>query len=330
MLFMHNRYSFGSFRRTAGSCFSYVLGGIFMTIENLHCFVALAKELNFTKAAQRSHITQAAMSRKISSIEDELGIRLLDRNRHTVSLTLAGQSLFEQIQPILEDYENTISRVQNIAHGVYDTVQVGIGIYEHQLLAPVMELFLKENPIAQINFVQYKYRELVEQFNRGNLDLIISSDQYFDLITVDNTEKFLIHNNPWVLALNKNNPLSQHDSVNLSDLSTQNIITMYRNSVSALTTTFRGRFQPTSADYVNSHETKLLLVNANRGVGFIPEFVDVHAYPDIVTRNLTPYYRPRCFYAVIKKDSPNMCAHRLAEMLYEYYRPSLWMRNLSE
>lgn len=58
----------------------HLYGGIFMTIENLHCFVALAKELNFTKAAQRSHITQAAMSRKISSIEDELGIRLLDRN----------------------------------------------------------------------------------------------------------------------------------------------------------------------------------------------------------------------------------------------------------
>ena len=95
-----------------------------MTIENLHCFVALAKELNFTKAAQRSHITQAAMSRKISSIEDELGIRLLDRNHHTVSLTLAGQSLFEQIQPLLEDYENTISSVQNIARGVYDSVQV--------------------------------------------------------------------------------------------------------------------------------------------------------------------------------------------------------------
>ena len=306
------------------------IGGIFMTIENLHCFVALAKELNFTKAAQRSHITQAAMSRKISSIEDELGIRLLDRNRHTVSLTLAGQSLFEQIQPILEDYENTISRVQNIAHGVYDTVQVGIGIYEHQLLAPVMELFLKENPIAQINFVQYKYRELVEQFNRGNLDLIISSDQFFDLITVDNTEKFLIHNHPWDLALNKNNPLSQQNPISLSDLNTQNIITMYKNSVNTLTTMFRGRLQPTSADYVNSHETKLLLINANRGVGFIPEFVDVHAYPDIVTRHLTPYYRPRCFYAVIKKDSPNMCAHRLAEMLCEYYRPSLWMRNLTE
>ena len=76
MLFMHNRYNFGSFHQTAGGCSSCVLGGIFMTIENLHCFVALAKELNFTKAAQRSHITQAAMRRKISSIEDELGIRL--------------------------------------------------------------------------------------------------------------------------------------------------------------------------------------------------------------------------------------------------------------
>ena len=71
------------------------IGGIFMTIENLHCFVALSKELNVTKAAQRSHITQAAMSRKISSIEDELGIRLLDRNRKMLAKIneLVGVSL---------------------------------------------------------------------------------------------------------------------------------------------------------------------------------------------------------------------------------------------
>jgi len=300
-----------------------------MTIENLHCFLIISEELSFTKAAKKAHMSQAAMSRKISSIEAELGVPLLNRNRHTVNLTPTGREFYELIRPILEDYDNAVSRVQNISKGVFDVVQIGIGIYEHQLLFPVMEKFLKQNPISQLHFVQFKYMELVEEFNRGHLDMIISSDQYFDMITVDNVEKLLVHNRPWVLALNQNNPLAASDSVTFSELSRQNIITMNRRSLSTLGDLFKGRFLPASMDYVNSHETKLLLINANRGVGFIPEFVDISTYPEIVTRNLIPYYRPRCFYVVIKKDNPNMYAHHLAEMIYKYYRPTLWMQELS-
>lgn len=298
-----------------------------MTIENLHCFLILAEALSFTKAAKKAHITQAAMSRKITSIEAELDVQLFNRNRHTVSLTPIGQELYDLVHPILEDYDHAVSRVQNLSKGIFDVVQVGIGIYEHQLLFPVMQHFLKKNPISQIHFLQFKYRELVEEFNRGHIDLIISSDQYFDMLTGDNLEKHLIHNRPWVLAVNKNNPLAKQSPIPLSSLDSQNIITMNRNSLSVLDSVYKGRFHPSSADYVNSHETKLLLINANRGVGFIPEFVDVSTYPEVVTCELVPYYRPRRFYAVLKKDNPNLCAHHLAQMLSSHYLPTLWLED---
>ncbi len=294
-----------------------------MTIENLRCFLLLADELSFTKAARKAHITQATMSRKINTIESELGIQLLNRSRHSVSLTPIGRELSELIHPILIDYDRAIARVQNLSKGVSDFVRVGIGLYEHQLFFPVMQKFLRKEAISEINFVQYKYRELVEEFNRGHLDMIVSSDQFFDLITVDDAEKILLHNRPWVLALNRNNPLAQNEIIDLSSLQTQNIITMNPNSLLTLTNCFKGHFRPSSADYVNSHETKLLLINADRGVGFLPAFVDVSTYPDIVTRPLTPVYRPRLFYAVYSKSNPNQYAHRLANVLHDYYLPML-------
>lgn len=299
-----------------------------MNIENLRCFLILAQELNFTRAARKAHITQAAMSRRISGIESELNVRLLDRDRHTVALTPTGRELFELLLPILEDYENAVSRIQNVSHGVFDLLRVGIGLYEHQLLFPVMQVFLKQSPIPQIHFVQLKYKELIEEFNHDHLDLVVSSDQYFDLLTVNKLDKFLIHNQPWDLAINRDNPLAQNNSVSLSSLNTQNIITMNKSSLGVLKDLYRGRFLPLSADYVNSHETKLLLINANRGVGFIPKFVDTSSYPQIVTRIITPYYRPRCFYVVIRKDHPSQYAHKLAHMLRDYYSPLLWMKEL--
>lgn len=294
-----------------------------MTIENLRCFLILADELSFTKAAKKAHVTQATMSRKINTIESELGIQLLSRDHHSVALTPIGRELSSLIRPILENYDSAISRVQNLSKGVSDVIRVGIGIYEHQLLFPVMQKFLKQNPISQIDFVQFKYRELLEEFNRDHTDMIISSDQFFDLLTVDDAEKILIHNHPWVLALNKNNPLAKNDPIDLVNLQDQNIITMNVNSLITLVNCFKGHFRPSSADYVNSHETKLLLINAARGVGFIPEFVDVSIYPDVVTRNLVPFYRPRQFYVVYRKSNPNQYVHRLAEMLHDYYLPTL-------
>ena len=61
-----------------------------MTIFQLECYYALAQSLNFTQTASQQYITQPALSRSISSLEKELGIKLVNRTTHTVSLTPAG------------------------------------------------------------------------------------------------------------------------------------------------------------------------------------------------------------------------------------------------
>ena len=55
-----------------------------MNLENMKCFISLAECLNFTKAADKEHITQTSMSRKISSLEEELNVRLFYRDNHSV------------------------------------------------------------------------------------------------------------------------------------------------------------------------------------------------------------------------------------------------------
>ena len=71
-----------------------------------------------------------------------------------------------------------------------------------------------------------------------------------------------------------------------------------------------------------------MLINAGRGVGFIPDFVDVSLYRDVVTRSLDPLYRPRKYYAICKKTNSNPYAHRLTQLLGDYYRASLWLQEL--
>ena len=299
-----------------------------MDIRGLKYFIAAAECLNFTKAARECYITQTAMSRKITSIENELSAQLFTRNHHQVGLTSAGQEFYNQVLPILEDYDMAVIRAQNMDRGLRDSIQIGVGVYEHALLVPVMEQFTGRYPVQKINCVQYKYRELLEEFERDRLDVIVTSDQFLHTVSKKDLEMVLLHDHAWLVAIHRDNPLAASDPVEMDLLYDQNIITMNEGSINVVRSAFHQWFPLSSLDYVNTHETKLMLVNANRGVGFIPSFVSVASYPNIVTRPLDPPYRPRKYYAIIKKYNSNPYAHQLVDMLEEYYAPKLWIREL--
>ena len=69
-----------------------------MNLDNVKCFLSLAECLNFTKAAEKEHMTQTSMSRKISGLEEELGVRLFYRGNHQVIVTEAGREGYGQAQ----------------------------------------------------------------------------------------------------------------------------------------------------------------------------------------------------------------------------------------
>ncbi len=299
-----------------------------MTIDNLKCFLILAKELNYTRAAKSASISQTAMSRKISAIENELSVRLFQRDHHRVELTAVGQEFYAQILPLIEAYDNAVTQVQNISRDLQQCIQIGVGVYEHALLLPVIQDFVDRYPVSRLNCVQYKYRELLDRFVADKLDLILTSDQFLSTVPQDGMTKIPIHNHPWMLALSQYNPLSQHETIDISLLGSQNLITMHEGSVDAVRGFYQEYFPLSSIDYVNSNETKLMLVNSNRGICFIPSFVDVSAYPNLVKRSISPMYRPRKYYAIYHSSTGNPYTLHLAKLLNQYYHPRLWVQEI--
>src|SRR3984957_21253647 len=96
-----------------------------MKFRHLECFVAAAEELNFSRAADRLHVSQPPFSKQIHDLEGELGIDLFERQRKGVRLTLAGKSFLIDRRRILEDCETSIKKAQRISRGEIGELTIG-------------------------------------------------------------------------------------------------------------------------------------------------------------------------------------------------------------
>lgn len=83
-----------------------------MELRHLRYFIAVAEELNFSRAAERLHVSQPPLSRQIRDLEDELKIKLLDRDRQGVRLTRAGQAVLVRSRKLVHDAESLLAEAR--------------------------------------------------------------------------------------------------------------------------------------------------------------------------------------------------------------------------
>ncbi len=95
-------------------------------LRQLRAFVAVAEELNFTRAAERLFLGQQAVSKSIRQLERELGVVLLERTTHEVRLTAAGAELLRDGREALKTAEEAFERARLVGHGMAGTIQIGV------------------------------------------------------------------------------------------------------------------------------------------------------------------------------------------------------------
>ena len=150
-----------------------------MNIENIQCFISLAECLNFTRAADREHITQTTMSHKISVLEKELGVKLLYRDTKQVFLTNAGTRFYSQAKEIIKMYHQTVEEIQNVQKDSQSELKIGIGIYEHALLSKFMNSFMEKNKgKVKITCMEEHTLTLIQDFQDGLFDVILCNDSF--------------------------------------------------------------------------------------------------------------------------------------------------------
>lgn len=131
-----------------------------MELRHLRCFIAVAEELHFARAAERLHIDQSPLSRTIKELEEELGARLFVRTTRSTQLTRAGRLFLEHVQRVFAALDQARDSVKSVANGFHGQLRIALsdGITPSRLPAllaqrreedPEVEVRLFEVSLAQ-------------------------------------------------------------------------------------------------------------------------------------------------------------------------------------
>src|ERR1700758_1303037 len=96
-----------------------------MELRHLRYFVSVAEALSFTKAAEKLHTAQPSLTRQIKNLEEELGVRLLNRTKQQVSLTDEGASFLTDAKRLLELAGEMVESVQRVSRHEVSALNVG-------------------------------------------------------------------------------------------------------------------------------------------------------------------------------------------------------------
>lgn len=131
-----------------------------MELRHLRCFLAVAEELHFARAAERLHIDQSPLSRTIKELEEELGTRLFIRTTRSTQLTRAGRLFLEHVQRVFAALDQARDSVKSVANGFHGQLRIALsdGVTPSRLPAllaqcreedPEVEVRLFEVALAQ-------------------------------------------------------------------------------------------------------------------------------------------------------------------------------------
>jgi DNA-binding transcriptional LysR family regulator len=134
-------------------------------LDDLRAFAVVAWERSFTRAAARLRLSTSALSYRIKGLEDRLGIRLLQRNSRSVSVTEAGAQLLQTLEPALANIDDALDALGRATDTVFGTVRITASRYAFDtVIRPVLPAFCHHHPDATVEvLIDYQFRDIISE-----------------------------------------------------------------------------------------------------------------------------------------------------------------------
>lgn len=243
-----------------------------MKLHLIRYFVVLAEELHFGRAAQRLSITQPPLSSAIKALEEELGVRLLERNSKQVTLTPAGAAYLAQARLVLERLATARDAAQAVAAGMRGRLELGItGSMVYREVPHIVETFGARRPDIEVNLREMSSAEQLEALRHGQLHAGFLNAKAFPAALAS----LPLADDRLVCCLPEAHPLAREQSIDLKRLADENFVMFARDVAPAnydnvIAVFNRAGIHPRTRHAARQWLTVIAMVAAGLGVALVP------------------------------------------------------------
>jgi len=242
-----------------------------MDIRQLKAFVAIAETRTFTAAAERVHVTQAAISMQIRQLEQEVGLPLFIRTPRRVVLTEAGERLLQRAHLILREHDAALSELAELAGAEHGRLRIGSasGMVSAESLPAILARMKDSHPHAEVTVTSGTSAELVGKILSGELDMAFVSLP----VQARNIETELLSRDQLVAIASPRHPHSDKKVISAFALAGERLILGERggNTRRLIDEFFADAgLKPTVAMELSRQSAIKNMVAADMGVGIVP------------------------------------------------------------
>jgi DNA-binding transcriptional LysR family regulator len=262
-----------------------------MELRQLSYFVRLAEHLHFGRAARALGVSPAALSMQLQALERSLDVRLVDRNKHSVALTTAGELFLAEARRILAQTELARATARRAGRGELGSIRIGYVISAAcaGVVQRLLHAYHSDFPEISLSLSELESPEQIRLLTAGSLDACIVRTVTGDLEAVD---VLPLLTEPMVIALPSNHNLASKSALRARDLAGESfIVPQFQLEVGfarhLLAIGDAAGFSPEIAIPTRDFLTALTLVGAGLGIAVVPESVQLLGLPRIVYRKPT-------------------------------------------
>lgn len=267
-----------------------------MELRHLRYFLAVADALNFSRAAERLHLSQPPLSQQVRRLETELGAKLFDRSKRQIKLTAAGEIFAIKARAILAQCDEAAKLAARAERGEFGHLRLGlwqlpVPPVQTRLIIECLRAFVKRSPDVHLTLQSLLPAEQIKAVKDGGIDVGIVR-----LPVAQKSRGIAIETilrEPMVLAMSENNSLARFKTVPLRELSNQRYI-MFARDANADFHHFIAKacrkegFSLNIAYFQDDLYSVWALIGAGLGVALAPASLQELRLPGIVFRKFEP------------------------------------------
>lgn len=255
-----------------------------MDLRQIRLFVALAEELHFGRAAERCHVAQPALSAQLKTLEERLGVKLVNRTTRSVALTRAGETFLPEARAALAQAEAAFAAAR--AAGGADLLKVGgVDSATAGLLPGIVRRFRRSRPGVEVKIFEMLSAPAIQGLTRATLDVAF--------VRIPSGEDFLAHRHvmsePILVALPADHPHAGKAALEAADIGGEPLVIPARSHRPILFDLIHDYLRargvaPRILQEANERHLIIAMVAAGLGVSMVPAWVSQFRRDDVVYR----------------------------------------------